>query len=106
MIARTFDDAYKCMLSDPKAPEYFWNPYPFTDKRQPSYYRELVSAECQLAELIAEASPFFQSSEPEVSNLDYYGLMTVYNKVLAWNLGSFQRLIPNGNILPSMVFLE
>ena len=105
-ITRTFDDAHQCMLSDPKAPEFMWCPYPVSNKTQLSCLREAFSAECQLAELVQEASPLFQPPGLVVPLPDYFVSVEIYNKLLAWNMGHVQQFLPNVNTLPSILFLE
>ena len=105
-ITRTFDDAYKCLLCNPAAPESQWQPYPGSEEGQISCFRELVSSECQLAELVLQASQFFQLPESNTPLPDYNALIAMYKDILAWNTGSFQRLLPNGNVIPTMLFLE
>lgn len=65
-----------------------------------------MSAECQLAELIWDASPFFALSEKDDRAPDFNAAMAVYNKLLEWNKGTSHRLLTNGKLVPSILALE
>ncbi|KAH6873634.1 hypothetical protein B0T10DRAFT_234932 [Thelonectria olida] len=105
-ISKTFVDAYSSMFADPGASECSWFPYPGPHQRQPSYFRDLITYECQLAELVWEASWFFALSKANAPLPDYNAVKAIYDKLLAWNMGATQRFLLNSRLLPSILFLD
>ncbi|KAI5460641.1 hypothetical protein BGZ63DRAFT_488630 [Mariannaea sp. PMI_226] len=105
-ISKSFINAYSSMFADPEAPECSWFPYPGPYQCQPSYFRNLITYECQLAELVSEASWFFGMSKVNTPLPDYNAAKAIYDKLLAWNMGATQRFLLNSHMLPSVLFLD
>jgi hypothetical protein len=62
--------------------------------------------ESQLAELIYEASPLFQSAKPGLPSSTYADAKATYDRLLAYRLGASERLFTNGTLIPSVLFFE
>ncbi|KAH6896644.1 hypothetical protein B0T10DRAFT_526067 [Thelonectria olida] len=104
-ISKTFADAYSSIFADPEALECSWFPYP-NSSRQPSYFRDVMTYECQLAELAWDASCFFALAKEDAPLPDFNAAQTMFDKLLAWNTGITQRFLLNSRLLPSVLFLD
>ena len=82
-----------------------WFPYTYCGESH-QFYRDLITSECQLAELAWEASWFFALSEDNLALPDYHATKEVYSKILAWNVGRKQRLLLNNDSIPAILVLE
>lgn len=104
-LPKTFLDAYSSTFANPEALESSWSPYPSAGRPQPSCFRDVVSYECQLAELAWDASCFFALAKPDAPLPDLQAARTMYERLLAWNTGTTQRFLLNIRLLPSVLFL-
>ncbi|KAM5357655.1 hypothetical protein ACJZ2D_016043 [Fusarium nematophilum] len=105
-IPKTFEDAYSSIFAKPDAPEYFWFPYPRQCAPRQSLFREIISLECQLAEMIHEVSGFFAPTNSGIPASNYNETRTAYERLLRWGTRASQRFLTNSSILPSFLFLE
>jgi hypothetical protein len=105
-IPKTLADAYSSIFVNPEVLECSWFPYPSPCRQQPSYFKDVMVYECQLAELVGDASCFFALTKANAPLPDFDATQTMYNKLLAWNTGITQRFPLNSRLLPSVLFLE
>lgn len=104
MIDKAFEDCHHSTFDEFGKSDYSWVAYPNVAEKQPSFSRAVFSLECQLAELILEASTFFAPAESDV--LDYDEFKAIYESLLNWGRGPSQDFLTNHSLLPAIVFLE
>ncbi|KAJ3453382.1 hypothetical protein MRS44_017629 [Fusarium solani] len=105
-MAKTFEDAYTSIFARPGAPEYFWFPYPRQSAPRQSFFREVISLECQLAEMIHEFSEVFAPTYSGIPASSYNETRAFYDRILRWGTRATQRFHTNGIFPPSFLFLE
>jgi hypothetical protein len=102
----TFEDAYTSIFAKPGAPEYFWSPYPRQCAPRQSFFREVISLECQLSEMIHDFSEVFAPTHCGIPASSYDETSALYDSLLRWGTRASQRFHTNGIFPPSFLFLE
>ncbi|KAL6695522.1 hypothetical protein J3F84DRAFT_374608 [Trichoderma pleuroticola] len=105
-ILKSFESAYLSLFASHDAPENSWSPYPDDCWPQQSLFREVFTLECQLAELIQEASWFFAPTEHKSSVQSYDEINAIYEKLLRWGACTSRGFLTNNSLLPSLLFLN
>ncbi|KAI8710716.1 Amidohydro-rel domain-containing protein [Fusarium sp. LHS14.1] len=105
-MAKAFENAYTSIFAKPSAPEYFWSPYPRQSAPRQSFFREIISLECQLAEMIHEFSEIFAPTYSGPPASSYNETRAFYDRLLRWGTHASQRFHTNGIFPPSFLFLE
>jgi hypothetical protein len=94
------------MFPDFQAPGISRSPFSYPGEFRQLYTKDLITFECQLAELAWEASWFFSLPVNDLPLPDYDATKEVYTKLLAWNAGRKQRLLLNSDLIPSVIVLD
>lgn len=105
-ILKSFESAYLSIFASHDAPESSWSPYPDDCWPRQSLFREVFTLECQLAELIQEASLFFAAREHKSLVQSYDETKAIYEKLLRWGACTSRGFLTNNGLLPSLLFLK
>ncbi|KAL8386967.1 hypothetical protein RB595_010259 [Gaeumannomyces hyphopodioides] len=96
-------------LARPDSPTANWCAYPVDCRFQPSYHREVFTAQCTLSELAEELMDLTGRSRdgvPEIDRDTRLALEGVYNGLIRWRAGLPDHLQPNNSTLPSVLSLH